>query len=83
LNLLCDFLLNFGHQGRDIAAAHIRRDDDAPLAVFARDLIWPLGRFKLRNLLEQDGGRPPGLRRGRQWHRQVLQRLQIFAYLII
>ena len=64
----------------DVASAHVRCDDDAPLAIFARDLIWPRTN-PTAQLLEQDGG-AAGLRPMAAMAQANSSPPQVFAHLI-
>ncbi len=59
-----DLGLRLGDDRGDVASAHIGGDDDAALAVLARDLVLPFADRDLGDLLQQDrrrraGARPP------------------------
>ena len=75
------FALRLFDDRGDVASANIGGDDDAALAVLARDLILPLADRDLGDLLEQDRRRRAAAR-GRQRHGYVLERLKFGALLV-
>ena len=64
-------LLRLGDQRADVAAAHIRRHDDAPLAVLAADLVGPLGKREASQPARAGWLRDGRSAVGRQRHRQI------------
>lgn len=79
LHLLDDLVLGLGDKRGDVAPPHVRRHDNSPLSVLARDLIGAFAQCEDGNLLERDGCGPRPAIRLRQRDRKVLQGFDVCA----